>query len=205
MDKPPVGPPRPINLVGQQIVQLPIFGKRIGRHPPVEGRLAVWLVREPRDEDQDVFAVAPFRSLAHRIKQPAQAVGGGFQDDLGIVGIGHRLQCARHVVAGFFPKRNFRAVEILNGIRTPDALGAGGANPVAGIKHPEKQLLAVRLPSLRLNQARAVVVESLRHGEQIVGRILLVGQDECLSPPIVAGLPVEPPLDQGRATWLPCF
>ena len=48
-----------------------------------------------------------------------------------------------------------------------------------------------------------MLVKPLRHAEQVIGRVLLMGQDKHLLPALVRGLPVEPRGNVGRTALLP--
>ncbi len=84
------------------------------------------------------------RRRARSAETVAHAVGGALQDDLGAGHVGHGLQHAGRVAsrraARTRPRSRGRAGWC---DERPDALGAGGADPVAGVERVEAQLLGV--------------------------------------------------------------
>lgn len=74
------------------------------------------------------------------------------------------------------PERYFGAVEQLHGLRTADCLGSSRADCVPALQSIEEQFLGIRCAGARSN--RIVLVVSVNHAEQVVGRVLFMCEDE---------------------------
>ena len=180
-----------------EAVEPPVLGPG-GRRPPAAGHgLLVLPVAEPRDEQKLVGPLAPLGLQAQIVEQPGRAVGGAFQPHLRAAGVGHRLKDARGVFVGIGPVGDLRSMEKLDGVRPADPFRLGGADLVGTVQAAEFQLLGVRGQGLRLYRARAVGVEPLGHLEQVVGRLIPVGEDEGAETLALGRLPVEPGFDVG--------
>ena len=83
--------------------------------------------------------------------------------------------------------------------------GAGSADPIAAVQKVEHQLLGIRLAGAWPDQGRAVVVEASGHVEEVVGRFLLVREDEGADATSVRDAPVKAALHIGAASGLPSF
>lgn len=82
-------------------------------------------------------------------------------------------------------------------LRKGNCLCPGRTDRIAALQLIEQKLFGVRRPGRWLDQHRAMIVVSLYHSEQVVGGILLVGQDETAHPLPVRRAMVEPAADVG--------
>jgi hypothetical protein len=163
---------------------------------------AVFVLPVPRDEDRDVIALAALGLLPRLVEVVADAVGGRLEEDLGPRHVRHRLQDAAYVLVGVRPVRDFRAVEELQRRASARSLRPRRADLVARVEEVEVQLVGVRRAGVRPHQLRAVLVIPIRHLEEVLGRLLFVGQDERPDALLVRDAPVDPPLDVGAESLL---
>src|SRR3546814_15575339 len=87
--------------------------------------------------------------------------------------------------------------------RSSDPRRLRGAHLVARVQETEGQLLRVARLGQGLHDRRHVVVEPLRHGEEIGGRLVAVREEEGAQALAVRDLPIEARADVGRDAPLP--
>src|SRR5688572_26931773 len=122
--------------------------------------------------------------------------------NFGVRQIGNRLHDARGMGLCKRPVSHLRAVEVLDRLRSTNRPGPRRRDPIPAVQLVEGQFLRICSASRWPHQIRTVFVITLRHAEQVVSRRLLMREDEGLLAVAMAGLPVKPTFDVGRASLL---
>src|SRR5262245_23006992 len=98
------------------------------------------------------------------------------------------------------PECHLRAMEKLQGRRAADAARAGSANPIATVKPIERQFPRVVCSRRRLDET--MVMEARDDLEQVLGRLLLMRENEHALAAIAARTVIETAGDIGRTSLL---